>query len=343
MAETPLFDQINWRDPLTGRELKPVVQARTPAGVPVCGALVVPGTNIGYPIVDCVVRLTPKLAHRYADWLRTLGLEPPVSRVGQAFQEESTVESFGFQWSLNSAMRSEADLEWRIAQLFGLQRTDFGGRLVLDAGAGAGDQSRWLLDRGAAVISLELSDAIDVVARKLRGNSRWVGVQGDITVLPFADQGFDLVYCEGVIHHTRNSQLAVNELCRVLRDHGIILATHYGVFPSTLKRLRLRFLTAVRNRVRRWDQWKLLWLTGNLAALAYVPLFGRLFILSGLAVYYDLMPDFKTTWTNTYDRFGIHAYQRHVTPDEFRLYFTRIAGMTIAYQDYMVVRAQKSQ
>ena len=44
---TPLFDRIAWRDPVTAAALDPIVLARTPAGVPMCGALRVRDTSTG--------------------------------------------------------------------------------------------------------------------------------------------------------------------------------------------------------------------------------------------------------------------------------------------------------
>jgi hypothetical protein len=41
-------------------------------------------------------------------------------------------------------------------------------------------------------VSVDLSTAIDVVAGKLRSNRGWVGVQGDITALPWEGGEFDL-------------------------------------------------------------------------------------------------------------------------------------------------------
>src|SRR4051812_39001868 len=194
-ADNILFDRICWRDPLSGLPLEPIVSARTPAGVPICGALRIAGTNSGYPIVDSVIRLTPESAERHSEWLTPLGLLPPAPSVREnvGFQDESTVSSFGFQWTWNSAMRSEADLRWRVARRFQLEPVEFAGKVVLDAGAGAGDQSRWLLQQGAQVVSIDLSSAIDVVAHKLRLEPCWVGVQGDITALPFTENQFDMV------------------------------------------------------------------------------------------------------------------------------------------------------
>ena len=342
----PLFDQLDWRDPDSKEKLEPIVSARTPAGVPICGALRVAGTNRAYPIVDCVARITPELAHRHRDWLNCLGLEPAGSEGQQdvSFQDEATVSSFGFQWAWNSTMRPEKDLRWRVADRFRQSPDDFSGKLTLDAGAGAGDQSRWLLDQGASVVSIDLSSAIDVVAGKLRMNANWVGVQGDITVLPFAAEQFDVVYCEGVIQHTRDSALTVRELCRVLCRTGRILATHYGKPKNSKTRIKHKMIGALRKRLSSWDRYKLLLATGLMAATAYIPLLGRLIRKSGMAIYYDLVPDFKTTWTNTFDTYGDHAYQRHVRPDEFWSYFQQAGGMErLFFEDNVLVAEKRSK
>ena len=64
-SKRALFDRLCWRDPINGGVLEPIVTARTPAGVPICGALRRQGMSYAYPIVDCIARLTPDLAYRY--------------------------------------------------------------------------------------------------------------------------------------------------------------------------------------------------------------------------------------------------------------------------------------
>jgi len=49
---------------------------------------------------------------------------------------------------------------------------------------------------------------------------------------------------------------------------GRILATHYGKSTRLLGRLKSSLMTAIRHRLSRWERYKLLWLTGNLAASA---------------------------------------------------------------------------
>src|SRR5262249_45650290 len=156
-----------------------------------------------------------------------------------------------------------------VASRFQVDPGDFADKLVLDAGAGAGDQSRWLLQQGADVVSIDLSSAIEVVARKLRLHANWVGGQGDITALPFAEAQFEVVYWQGAIPFTRESALTVRELCRMLRPGGTILATHYPQ-PTRLRgRLKLACTTPLRHLLSRCERYKLLLLTGNMAALSY--------------------------------------------------------------------------
>ena len=349
MSDTPLFDLVTWQDPTTGVPLEPIVTARTPAGVPICGALRVAGTTTGYPIVDCIARLTPELAQKHASWLEPFGLSPagPATPDGRGFQSESTVDSFGWQWAWNSAMRSEADLRMRVAERFGLKPEGFQGLRTLDAGAGAGDQSRYLVDHGAAVVSADLSSAIEVVAGKLRMRANWVGVQADVTALPFESSQFDVVYCEGVIQHTRDSPGTVRELVRVTREGGRILATHYvRTVPATrAHRIRRRMTSAyyelLRRRLGALDRYSLLLATGNLAALSYVPLLGRVLTRTGTALRYELMPDFKTTWTNTFDYYGQHSFQRFATPEEFFRYFESIDNVEVVLRGPGVVVAVK--
>jgi ubiquinone/menaquinone biosynthesis C-methylase UbiE len=336
----PLFDRLALCDPIGGRPLEPIVGARTPAGVPVVGALRIEGTGTGYPIVDCVARLTPELAHRYAQWLDPFGLRPPALE-DASFQAEETVDSFGFQWNWNANMRSEADLEWRVASRFGVDGTLFDGKLVLDAGSGAGDQTAWMHRHGASVVSLDLSSAIGVVAAKMRMQPEWVGIQGDVTRPPFGAATFDLVYCEGVIQHTRDSAATVRELLRVLRVGGTILATHYSAPMRMRGRIRKAYTDALRNRTSCMPRYPLLLLTGLLAAAAYVPGLRWLVRRSGTAQYSDVMPEFKTTWTNTYDWYGTHAFQRLIPTETFWRYFEEAAPVQTEFRAPGVIRVRK--
>ncbi len=340
VAQQTLFDRIQWRDPTDGAPLRPIVQARTPAGVPICGFLVRDDQRWAWPIVDSVARLTPESAHRHADWLRASGHQVPHAE-SEDFQGEATVDHFAFQWSWNSTPRTEADLRWRVAERYGLPLEQISGQFTLDAGAGAGDQSQWLLKQGGHVLSIDLSGAIDVAARKLRHHPHWFGVQGDLTRLPLADDQLDMVYCEGVIQHTRDSAATVRELARVLRSEGLMLATHYAKSTRMLGKIRRRWADCVRARISKWDRYQLLAFTGITSTLGHTPLIKYVARGARLAIYQPSMPDFKTTWCNTFDEYGNHEFQRYVSAETFWSYFEQAGDFEAVKRDHIILMVRK--
>ncbi len=318
-----LFDQLPWFDPWNKKKLRPIVAARDFTGRPLSGALVIEGTSFGYPIVHGIPRLTPELAHLHANWLGMFNLYPAAlpARAKMNFQSQQTVTSFGFQWNWDDEPRTQADLCWRIAERHGLTEQEFRGADILDAGAGAGDQSRWLLHQGArAVVSIDLSGAIEVTHKKLEKYANWLGIQGDITALPFSEPCFNYIYCEGVIQHTRDSKLTVAELLRVLTPGGKGVATHYAMPKNFASKVQFTIRNILRKRLSRVEPEKLLLLSGMLAAAAHIPLLSCFFRRT-LAVTNPRMPFLKATWSCSYDAYGSHLFQRHIQPDEFISYF----------------------
>jgi ubiquinone/menaquinone biosynthesis C-methylase UbiE len=53
-------------------------------------------------------------------------------------------------------------------------------------------------------------------------------VRADAENLPFADASFDLVYSNGVVHHTPGTQRAITEMYRVLRPGGRAIVMVYA-------------------------------------------------------------------------------------------------------------------
>lgn len=315
-----LFDTLPWRDPVSRKRLIPKITLRDPWGRPYCGAMQIEGEDRGYPIVNGILRATPELAFKYKDWLLSLALKPPCEDVGQDVQ---STRSFGFQWAWDSQPRTAEDLLWRAATRFNINPGHFKEKLLLDAGCGAGDQSNFFLSNGASVVSVDLSDAIEVAAKKMQGNARWVGIQADISMLPFEREVFDFVYCEGVIQHTEDSLKVVKELSRVLKIGGDVAATHYGLPSKWHQKIRHLIKLKRRKKFSRWDPYRLLAYSGMLALIAEIPLVGHVLRKSSFVVSNSRMPDLKSTWSCTYDYFGSHSFQRHVSREVFRQYWDK--------------------
>lgn len=97
------------------------------------------------------------------------------------------------------------------------------GLRVLEVGSGAGGHSALFAKKGARVTALDLTaDRARATHAKLDllAAPGCAAVQGDAERLPFADGTFDIVYSNGVIHHSPRTDIAADEIFRVLKPGG---------------------------------------------------------------------------------------------------------------------------
>lgn len=104
------------------------------------------------------------------------------------------------------------------------------GKRLLEIGAGMGTDHAQFARHGAIVTDVDLSSGHLALARE---NFALRGLQGtfihhDAETLPFPDASFDVVYSNGVIHHTPNTQRVVDEIFRVLRPGGRVIIMVYA-------------------------------------------------------------------------------------------------------------------
>jgi ubiquinone/menaquinone biosynthesis C-methylase UbiE len=105
-----------------------------------------------------------------------------------------------------------------------------GGEDLLEIGAGMGTDLCQFAMHGARVTDVDLAAGHLALAQE---NFRWRGLSGrfvhhDAETLPFPDSAFDVVYSNGVIHHTPDTQGVVREIFRVLRPGGKAIVMVYA-------------------------------------------------------------------------------------------------------------------
>jgi glycosyltransferase involved in cell wall biosynthesis/ubiquinone/menaquinone biosynthesis C-methylase UbiE len=104
------------------------------------------------------------------------------------------------------------------------------GHEVLEIGGGLGTDLSQFARHGACVTDLDLSAGHLALAQQ---NFALRGLQGrfvhqDAEELPFPDASFDLVYSNGVLHHTPNTRRVVGEIYRVLKPGGRAIVMMYA-------------------------------------------------------------------------------------------------------------------
>jgi SAM-dependent methyltransferase len=93
---------------------------------------------------------------------------------------------------------------------------------VLEIGVGLGTDFVRFARAGANLTGIDLTQAaIDLVRCRLALEKLDADLHvADAEALPFADASFDLVYSWGVLHHTPDTERAIDEIRRVLRPGG---------------------------------------------------------------------------------------------------------------------------
>jgi ubiquinone/menaquinone biosynthesis C-methylase UbiE len=114
-----------------------------------------------------------------------------------------------------------ADNRIRVRRILEDLQRRTGGRRLLDIGCGAG----FIFDAGHDVF--EKLDGVDITEEMLARVESRPNVtvhRATAEVLPFADGAFDVVTCNGVLHHIEHIGPALAEARRVLRAGGIFYA-----------------------------------------------------------------------------------------------------------------------
>ena len=98
---------------------------------------------------------------------------------------------------------------------------------VLDVATGPGYVARAAADRGAAVIGVDVAEAMVALARRLHPD---LDVRlGDAHALPFPDGSFDAVVANFLLLHSGAPERAVAEFSRVLAPGGRVAVTVWDV------------------------------------------------------------------------------------------------------------------
>ena len=141
-------------------------------------------------------------------------------------------------WNAHPCGTQFTDLAWGSKQFFeeverfmnsliGFDR--YRGRSVLEVGCGLGTDLVQFARAGAVTTGVDLTpNSIDLVKRRFSLEGLPVDARvADAEHLPFNDHQFDVVYSFGVLHHTPNTQKAVDEVYRVLKPGGEAIVMLY--------------------------------------------------------------------------------------------------------------------
>lgn len=149
-------------------------------------------------------------------------------------EQNQTRDAFMYKWKQKNSYESEVVYktvkEWLWEKYFDNDKEMFenvfaDNAVVLDAGCGAGLSANALFGSrmdSIKYIGVDISCAVDE-ANKLflsRGYNNYILVQGDLNNIPLKEK-VDVVFSEGVLHHTDSTRKAIVNLSRHLKGGGI--------------------------------------------------------------------------------------------------------------------------
>jgi ubiquinone/menaquinone biosynthesis C-methylase UbiE len=143
-------------------------------------------------------------------------------------------------------------------------------RIVLDIGCGSGTSGALFGYHGAHYIGIDHSPyAAACALRHVRGvGADGFAVQGNAETLPIRDSSVDVVYSNGVLHHTPNFLTAMDEAYRVLKPGGHAIIALYSTYSTQFGLLRLAGVIRGNLSARAIQRWmgaasEGAWRTGN--------------------------------------------------------------------------------
>ncbi len=149
-------------------------------------------------------------------------------------EQEQTEKVFGFKWHKRDTFESDASInmmnKWCNQRYLPANHwlpERYEGYTVLDAGCGACytglEYFRPILDR-VRYIGTDISDAVNVAKIRMeeaRANAAFL--QCDLVCLPLPNASIDVIFSEGVLHHTDSTRNAILSLVPLLKSGGIFM------------------------------------------------------------------------------------------------------------------------
>lgn len=156
--------------------------------------------------------------------------------------QKQTDETFGFKWKKRNTYESEAvQSEWKrwlFEKYFDGDPNCLdillagGGKRILDAGCGSGGSAFLLFGERLCnndYLGIDISDAVLTAQQRfteLAIPGRFV--RCDLNTIPEDEAPFDMIFSEGVLHHTDSVEKAINALSSKLKPCGVFLFYVYA-------------------------------------------------------------------------------------------------------------------
>jgi uncharacterized protein YbaR (Trm112 family)/SAM-dependent methyltransferase len=284
----------------------------------VTGVLLNRTRKIFYPIYKGVPRLltfstgvADNFAKQYAE---RIGRELPgftTPRQTATPGEETVLRTFSSEW-VNYDWDERSYWNLNAVELYDcmhflldLSRRPVKDKRVLEVGIGIGGIADYMAGKEECeLIGMDLGHAVDPAYKHFGMKVFLHIVQASVFAPPFRENTFDLVYSQGVIHHTFSTKTAFDRLCKLPKPGGRLYIWVYN--PASEQRTVIRRIIMLMERVIRPVCWRLPERFQTVALLPIIPLY---LIHQNLYARRSVTGSIKYGW-----REALHAARDRFTP-----------------------------
>ena len=237
--------------------------------------------------------------------------------------DEQVVEDFGNEWkSFTQNSLSKYDLEQGINsyfRIFPMEKIN-NESIGADFGCGSGRWVPALAPYVKKIFCIDPSVAVEVAEKNLSGTfDNLIFEKADISDNSIAENSLDFGYSLGVLHHIPDTQQALNDCVKKLKQGSPFLLYIYYKFDNQLfwYFYLWKISDLIRQVICRLSYQLKLFISFFIVALVYLPIarFGKIIELLGLPVKSWPLSDYRkksfyTMRTDALDRFGTKLEHR---------------------------------
>jgi len=239
------------------------------------GLLVNPTKYNAYPILDGVPVMLPSMfSSSFIDKFKN-----ELDNVNKEHSNNLSFKQTKFNWSFSDEWQYHFDNSmdetwgWTIKERFEQflletesQSNELNNKLILDAGCGNGDLTKYISNYSEITFGIDLSTSV-FLAEKNRKSKNACFIMGDLQAMPFKDKTFDIMVSNGVIHHTPNTETTFYSLARKVALKGKLYIWLYSEKGNFVWRVKRKLFDIARMIVCRLNSKMQSWIVSAFVAI----------------------------------------------------------------------------
>ena len=275
---------------------------------------------------------------------KTIEVDSFINNVGTN-SDSLTIESFGNEWEKFNFF-SDDEIVNAGKQYFDIVSQSILNKdtIVLDAGCGSGRWSRYISPKVKLIEAIDPSKSI-VHAKKNNFDLKNIRfTHAGIENIPFENESFDFIFSLGVLHHIPDTEEALSELFKKLKNGGSILLYLYYSLDNRRSFYKFLFkpINFLRKIISKLPKMIKFLACDLIAFFVYVPLkfiskllkfFFRNNFYKNIPLYYYHDKSFNIIRNDSLDRFGT-PLEKRFSKLEIKEMLIKVGAKNIVFSDF---------